>query len=63
MAEERKVDKLILSDSSLAGRLKKRRQAIEDGDPSGGQHSDVNSPENVLPRGYFLEEGDKPKLK
>ena len=53
---------------SLADKLRKRREAIESGDPSGGQQiseaqpaqqpnpGDVyNHPQHVLKRGYYVE--------
>ena len=51
---ERKVD-VFAGEGSIAGKLRKRREAIEAGDPSGGSD---NSADVVLKRGYFKEEDE-----
>lgn len=63
MAEKRKVDVLAKNDNSIAGRLRRNRMAIEDGDPSGGRSDqpepkpDPNEANEVIRRGFFKEKG------
>ena len=55
---ERKVD-VLAGEGSIAGKLKKRREAIEGGDPTGGRPVvGANSADDVLRRGYFKEEDE-----
>lgn len=62
---KRKAD-VFAGDGSLAGRLKKRREALEAGDPSGGadttpEKPDMrkeNSPGAVIRRGYMSVEDE-----
>lgn len=53
---ERKVD-VFAGEGSIAGNLKKRRESIESGDPSGGRNvvGGDNSADEVIQRGYFKE--------
>ena len=54
---DRKVD-IFAGKGSVAEKLKKRREAIESGDPSGGRPvvGGDNNADEVLKRGYFKED-------
>lgn len=67
MADKKRAD-VLAGDSALAGKLKRRRMAMDDGDASGGQADDpgpfkvepkpdINGADQVLRRGYFSEKG------
>ena len=56
VSTERPVD-VFAGKGSVADTLKKRRQALESGDPSAGAPTvgGDNSPDQVINRGYFTE--------
>lgn len=61
---KRKVD-VFAGDGSVAGNLRKRRMAMEEGDATGGKNpheetmpKETNHPAGVLKRGYYLERED-----
>lgn len=62
----RKAD-VFAGDGSIAGKLRKRREAMDAGDPSGGAMPELqakddtkdNRPSNVLKRGYYLSGEDE----
>lgn len=67
MARKIKAD-VFAGEGSVAGNLRKRRQAMDAGDPSGGQAKDYhdkpdmrgeNAPGTVIRRGYMSVEDDE----
>lgn len=52
MAEKRKAD-IFAGEGSIAGKLRKRREAIESGDATGGREAETTEPipEKMRPQG------------
>jgi hypothetical protein len=58
MADKPKAD-IFAGEGSIAGKLKKRREAIEAGDPTGGRAPEMRNPEEDLPAKYRPEGSGK----